>query len=250
MRNIKNNRVINSIYPLMFWVKNEYFDEYNNILYFIGGRGSSFLFKTDNNFYLITAKHNFSDKTKDKIVEEMSTCYIPSNYEDVNEKLSIYYFNKNNTLKLKYLPIDIFDEYIDDLCIFHIFDNYPNSLNCLSYQFPDFSTEDIGYMIGFPQYLKKKLDNLIECKKAIVELEISGVTKDSLINYKHNIVNIDKLNGFSGSPVVQYNRAKQEYIFMGMVILAGKNMVSVISASIINKVILKYEKQYLTNKSS
>ena len=251
MQDIKNSRVMKSVHPLMFWENNKYFGEYNNMLYFIGGRGTSFLFKTDNNFYLITAKHNFSNKTTDKIVEEMSTCYIPSKYEEVNEKLSIDYFNKNNTLKLKYLPINISDEYTElhDLCIFHIFDNLPDSLNCLSYQFPDFSTEDKGYMIGFPQNLKKGIDNLIECKKAVVLLEIFGITKnDLLMVYKHN-TDINELNGFSGSPVVQYNREKQEYILMGMAILAGKNTVSIIPASIINNVILEYEKQYLSNKT-
>jgi hypothetical protein len=252
MKRLEKDKAMNSVHPLMFWEKNEYINEYNKSLYFIGGRGTSFLFKTKQNFYLITAKHNLYGKTTNEIIKEMGTCYIPNDYNKINEILNIDNFNKNNILRLKYLPITVSEDYTDlhDLCIFHIFDNFPDDSNCLSYQFPDFSTEDTGFMIGFPNNLKTESNNIIEYTKAIVPLEIAGISeKDLLMIYGHN-ANIKDLNGFSGSPAVQFNSDKNKYILMGMTILAGTDTVSIIPASTINNIILEFEEKFMLNKSS
>ncbi|MBP1680178.1 MAG: hypothetical protein H6Q35_517 [Proteobacteria bacterium] len=246
MERLKKSKAINSVHPLMFWIKNEYCYEDNPNDYFVGGRGTSFLFKTDKNFYLITAKHNFDKQDDESIVNQMKNCYILKDYEKTYNCTRVYDFNKENVIKLEYIPIKVSEEHtcIYELCIFRISDNFPNKENCLSYQFPDFSTEDKGFLIGFPKKFKSNNNDIVEYQRAIAPLEIAGMkVNDLLIVYKHNSGIMD-LNGFSGGPVVQFNTAKNEYILMGMAILGGNNTITAIPASTIHGVILEFEEKF------
>lgn len=246
MKRLEKDNIINSVHPLMFWNKNLYKNEYNPLEYHIGGRGTCFLYKTNKYYYLITAKHNLDANNTEGIVKEMSSCHIFSNHKNTFKQTSLSHFNKNNTLKLRYIPINFTekDAYYSDLCIFHIFDNFPDDKSCLYSIFPDFTVEDKGYMIGYPNHLKSNTDNIIECQKAIVELEISGIDLNNyLMTYSHNI-DIEKLNGFSGSPLVQYSSSIDKYILFGMVIMGNSNIIKIVPTVIIDSVISEYEKRY------
>lgn len=173
----------------------------------------------------------------------MSKCFLLSNPLDYKAGIHINNSKIEDYLKLFYIPIKTDNDLAcyNDICIFQITGNFPNSKYCLYHEMPPLETNDNGYIIGYPAFLKESNEQLTNITKAILPIEIAGInTNDILLTYKHS-TKLEQINGFSGAPLLQYYKNEDRYIFMGMTIRAGSKILNIIPSYIIQELISDYE---------
>jgi len=229
---LSKDNVINSVYPLVYWIKNEYISEYSPNDFILGGRGTAFLYKTGQYKYLVTLRHNYDDSSTFGIVNAMKNCLLHKEFSSLN-RVSFRDLDKNNLIRMEYLPLGLIEEYAD-LCFFRITANSPKDEYFLEYQFPKEHTLDKGYVIGYPQDHKKLGEEYYHCSRAALAVSIDTISEyDKTMFYHYQEEEDLDLNGFSGGPLMQYNTDSDSFIFTSMVMSGTGGRIRAIPASVI-----------------
>lgn len=238
---------IKSVFPLSFWFKNIHFSEYYPLDYIIQVRGTAFLYKTTNFYYLITARHNFSEEkielTDEHIMNRLNNLVLIKNFHELETDMTRDKITESNQIRFKYIAINA--TYEHNICILRLIDNIPEDKYFLENPECDFSILDDGFLIGYPK-------NLIDCDfEGKVEVQKQSIlVRNSGFIIKNTdaeiIYSIDKkfngiLSGYSGSPILHYNPNSKKFNLFGMTISEGDGKIRCVPIIKIGGIIERFE---------
>lgn len=170
---LSNN--VKSVFPLSYWYKNESVSEYFPLDFIIRVRGTSFLYKSENYHYLITARHNFYERgvefTDQYIMEQLNHLVLIKNFHELQEDITRNLLNEDNLIRFSYISINA--NYEHDIFILRLTKNIPDDKYFLTSPELDLRIHDNGYLIGYPQY-SHNIDyecGLFEIQKIFYQLE-------------------------------------------------------------------------------
>lgn len=246
---------VKSVFPLSFWSKNIHFSEYYPLDYTIQVRGTAFLYKTMDFYYLITARHNFSEEktelTDEYIMSRLNNLVLIKNFHELETDITRDKITETNQIKFKYIAINA--NYEHDICILRLIDNIPEDRFFLESPELDFSTFDDGFLVGYPK-------NLIDCEPFEGRLEVQ---KQSILVRDFGFIidkdgdaeivySIDKkfngiLSGYSGSPILHYNSNSKKFNLFGMNITQGDGKIRCVPIIKIAAIIERFEENLRKN---
>jgi hypothetical protein len=244
---LKNSTFLKSIMPLTFWYK----DEHAPLGYFIESRGTSFLYRTNTNYYLITARHNFCENDKELnrnfIMSKLNKLVITKHsFNSDNGGVCRNDLKFDNLLKFSYIESNICNE--EDICILRIRENAPEDKYFFTEGKLNFEIEDNGFMVGFPKNGNEYNDRtgVMYVTPTILNVGEPSFMMGENVNYSIYQYNkeqftVENFSGFSGSPIMHYNPTEDNFFIFGMCITAGKGIFRAIPMFIISDVIKKFE---------
>lgn len=241
---------IKSVFPLSFWSKNIHLSEYYPVDYIIQVRGTAFLYKTMNFYYLITARHNFKEEktelTDEYIMDRLNNLVLIKDFHELETDMTRNKITEANQIKFSYISINA--NYEHDICILRLIDNIPEDKFFLESPELDFSILDDGFLVGYPKSLidNEPFEGRFEVQKQSILVRHSSVIikKDGdaeivyLIDKKFNGV----LSGYSGSPVLHYNPNSKKFNLFGMNITQGDGKIRCVPINKIARIIERFEK--------
>ncbi len=245
-----NSNEVKSAFPLSFWTKNIYRNEYYPVDYNIQVRGTAFLYKTKDFYYLITARHNFSDigsedLTDEHIMKRLNELVIIKNFHELKTDITRDKITNDNILKFTYIAINAIYEH--DICILRLIDNIPEDKFFLESPKFDYSMLDDGFLVGYPNHLINydQFDGIMEVQKKCILISMAGVIIDKYFDGEI-IYSIDKkfsgdLSGYSGSPILHYCTDLNKFNVYGMCISKGDGKIRSVSIFKIIRIIEKFE---------